>query len=108
MTTNDKSHQDNSGFPGAYDNPTGTYDGSVLYALDVSPVKDGIIWTGSTDGQVHVSRDDGAHWTDVTKNIPGLPPWGMVTGVQPSPFDAGTTYLTVSFQQTRQLQSLCL
>lgn len=100
LTTNDKSHQQNSGLPGAYDNPPGTYDGSVLYAISTSPVKAGIIWTGSSDGQINVTQDGGVHWTNVTKNVPDLPPWGIVTGIHPSPFDAGTAYLTVSFQQT--------
>ncbi len=100
LTTNDKSHQQDSGLPGAHDNPPGTYDGSVLYAIDVSPVKPGIIWTGSSDGQINITEDDGAHWTNVTKNIPDLPPWGIVTGVHPSPFLAGGACLTVSFQQT--------
>lgn len=100
LTTNDKSHQQNSGLPGAYDNPPGTYDGSVLYAISTSPVKPGIIWTGSSDGQINVTQDGGANWTNVTKNVPDLPPWGIVTGIHPSPFDAGTAYLTVSFQQT--------
>ncbi len=97
LTTNDKSHQQDSGGV-ALDNPPGTYDGSILYAMADSPVKDGILWTGSNDGQVNVTRDGGEHWTNVTKNIPGLPPWGTVTSIETSHFDAGTAYITVNLQ----------
>ncbi len=96
LTTNDKSRQGNSGGLSS-DNLT-TYDGATLYAIAESPVKAGVIWTGSTDGQVSVTQDAGAHWTNVTKNIPNLPPWGTVWSVAPSSFDAGTAYVVENLQ----------
>lgn len=98
LTTNDKSHQQDSGGV-ALDNPPGTYDGSILYVIKESPVQAGVIWTGSNDGQVNVTRDGGKNWTNVTKNIPNLPPWGWVWGIQPSHFDAGTAYFAINLQQ---------
>jgi len=98
LTTNDKSHQQDSGGV-ALDNPPGTYDGSILYVIKESPVKAGVIWTGSNDGQVNVTRDGGKTWTNVTKNIPNLPPWGWVWGMQASHFDAGTAYVAINLQQ---------
>jgi photosystem II stability/assembly factor-like uncharacterized protein len=98
LTTNDKTHQGNSGGV-ALDNPPGTYDGSILYAMAESTLQQGLIWTGSNDGQVNLTRDGGEHWTNVTKNIPDLPPWGTVMNIEPSHYDAGTAYLTVSFEQ---------
>lgn len=96
LTTNTKAHQQNSGGISA-DNLT-TYDGGTLYAIAESPVKAGVIWTGSDDGQVHVTQDGGAHWTNVTKNIPDLPPWGTVWSIAPSHFSAGTAYVVENLQ----------
>ncbi len=96
LTTNDKSHQGNSGGI-SYDNLV-TFDGSTLYAIAPSPKREGVIWVGSNDGQVHVTEDSGAHWTNVTKNIPNLPPWGTVTNIEPSHFDPGTAYIAVNLQ----------
>jgi hypothetical protein len=96
LTTNDKSHQGNSG--GITSDNLTTFDGAVLYAIAESPVKAGVIWTGSTDGQVNITQDAGAHWTNVTKNIPNLPPWGTVWSVAPSRFDAGTAYVVENLQ----------
>ena len=76
LTANNKEHQQNSG--GITSDNLTTYDGATLYAIAESPVKAGVIWTGSDDGQVSVTKDGGAHWTNVTKNIPNLPPWGTV------------------------------
>src|SRR5204863_2405658 len=53
-----------------------------------------IIWTGSDDGAVHVTRDGGAHWTDVTP--PPLTGWSKVTQVDASHFDANAAYISVS------------
>lgn len=97
LTTNDKNHQKSSGGIAA-DNLM-TFDGSTLYAIAESPLADGLIWTGSNDGQVNLTRDGGKNWTNVTKNIPNLPPWGTVENIEPSRFDAGTAYVAVNFEQ---------
>jgi len=97
LTTNDKSHQQNSGGI-SWDNLM-TFDGSVLYAIAESPKQQGVIWTGSNDGQVSITKDGGKNWTNVTKHIPGLPPWGAVMSVQPSHFAAGTAYIAVDLEQ---------
>ncbi|HEU5411772.1 MAG TPA: hypothetical protein VFU57_12185 [Candidatus Acidoferrales bacterium] len=97
LTTNDKSHQQSSGGIAA-DNLM-TYDGSTLYAIAESPVTSGLIWAGSNDGQVSVTRDGGKNWSNVTKNIPNLPPWGTVENIEPSHFDAGAAYITVNLEQ---------
>jgi photosystem II stability/assembly factor-like uncharacterized protein len=93
LTTNDKTHQQNSG--GMASDNLMTWDGSTLYSMAESPVKAGIIWTGSNDGQVHVTQDGGATWTNVTANIPGIPQWGTIRHIDTSPVQAGACYLTV-------------
>jgi len=54
-------------------------------------VKAGVLWAGSDDGLVHVSRDDGVHWENVTPK--DLPAWSTVSIIEPSHFDAGTAFL---------------
>lgn len=73
--------------------------GCVVFAIAESPLEEGCIWAGTNDGLLHVTRDGGKTWTDVTKNIPNLPPWGTVSNIEPSRYNAGTAYLTVDFHQ---------
>src|SRR5207248_4513951 len=80
-----------------------TFDGATLFAIAESPVQAGVIWAGSNDGLVHVTRDGGGQWTDVTGNIPKLPPWGKITNIEPSRFDAGTAYLAVDLHELDDL-----
>jgi photosystem II stability/assembly factor-like uncharacterized protein len=93
LTTNDKSHQQNSG--GMASDNLMTWDGCTLYSMAESPVKAGVLWTGSNDGQVNVTQDGGKNWTNVSANIPGLPAWGTIRHIDASNFDAGTCYLAV-------------
>ncbi len=96
LTTNDKTHQQNSGGI-AIDNLM-TFDGSTLFAIEESKVQKGLIWTGSNDGQVNVTQDGGKSWTNVSKNI-NMPPWGTIANVEPSRYDAGTAYISVDLHQ---------
>jgi len=94
LTRNDKSRQHWAGGPITGDN-TGVETYDTVFVIAESPVRKGVIWAGSDDGLIHVSRDDGATWTNVTAGIPGIPQWGTVSMIEPSRFDAGTAYLTV-------------
>jgi photosystem II stability/assembly factor-like uncharacterized protein len=71
----------------------------LVFAIAESRVETDLIWAGTNDGLVHVTRDGGKKWTNVTKNIPNLPEWGTVSNIEPSPHDAGTAYITVDFHQ---------
>jgi photosystem II stability/assembly factor-like uncharacterized protein len=94
LTRNDSTKQQWSGGPITGDN-TGAEYYCTIFALAASPKQDGVLWAGSDDGLVHVSLDDGKSWTNVTKQIPGLPEWGTVTCIEASPHEAGTAYVTV-------------
>ncbi|HET8623185.1 MAG TPA: glycosyl hydrolase, partial [Gemmatimonadales bacterium] len=94
LTRNDKSKQKWSGGPITGDN-TGVEIYGTIFAIAESPKDQGLLWAGTDDGLVHVSRDAGKSWTNVTKNVPGLPEWGTVSMIEASPFDAGTAYLVV-------------
>jgi hypothetical protein len=97
LTLNLKDHQQNSGGV-AIDNLM-TYDGSLIFSINESPVEEGVIWVGTNDGQVQITRDGGGSWTNVTKNIRDLPPWGTIANIASSRFEAGTAYLTVDMHQ---------
>jgi photosystem II stability/assembly factor-like uncharacterized protein len=71
----------------------------LVFALAESPIEKGCIWAGTNDGLVHVTRDDGKTWINVTKNIPDLPAEGTISNLEPSRFNAGTCYVTVDFHQ---------
>ncbi|MGH7625388.1 MAG: WD40/YVTN/BNR-like repeat-containing protein, partial [Gemmatimonadaceae bacterium] len=64
---------------------------ATIFAIAESPVARGTIWTGSDDGLIQVTRDDGAHWTNVTPK--NLGDWTRVSIIDASHFDAGTAYL---------------
>ena len=70
-----------------------------MFAIAESPLNPQILWAGSNDGLIHVTRDGGGSWTNVTINIEGLPQWGTVSNIEPSRFAAGSAYLTVDFHQ---------
>ena len=97
LTTNDKSRQGISG--GLTPDNIGVEYCCVIYAFDESPLQQGVFWAGSNDGLVHVSRDGGETWNNVTENIPGLPPLGTVRNIDASKWDAGKAYITVDFHQ---------
>ncbi|MGH9415640.1 MAG: WD40/YVTN/BNR-like repeat-containing protein [Terriglobales bacterium] len=97
LTLNDKSRMGISG--GLTPDNIGVEYAGVIYALAESPKQQGLLWAGTNDGQVQLTRDGGKTWTNLTKNLPDLPPWGTVDNIFPSPFDAATAYLTVDFHQ---------
>ncbi|MCY3927867.1 MAG: sialidase [Acidobacteria bacterium] len=71
----------------------------VVFAIAESPIEPGLIWAGTNDGQVQLTRDDGETWTNVTTNLPGLPPLGTVRNVDPSNVHASTAYVAVDRHQ---------
>lgn len=97
LTLNMKDHQQSSGGV-AIDNLM-TFDGSVLFAIEESPLEAGLIWAGTNDGQVNLTRDAGKNWTNLTANIPDLPAWGTIANIVPSRYDAAAAYITVDLHQ---------
>ncbi|MGH9481008.1 MAG: glycosyl hydrolase [Terriglobales bacterium] len=97
LTLNDRTRMGISG--GLTPDNIGVEYAGVIFALAESPKQQGLLWAGTNDGQVQLTRDGGKSWTNLTKNLPDLPPWGTVDNIDPSPFDAATAYLTVDFHQ---------
>ena len=97
LTLNDRSRMGSSG--GLTPDNIGVEYAGVVYGLAESPKERGLIWAGTNDGLLQLTRDAGKTWTNVTKNIPNLPPWGSFRSIVASRYDAATAYLTVDFHQ---------
>ncbi len=80
------------------------HDGAASYSnivtIGESPLVPGIVWVGTNDGNVQVSRDGAATWKNVVDNIKGVPAETHVSRVEPSHFDAGTCYVSFDAHRT--------
>ena len=94
LTRNDKTRQQWAGGPITGDNTGVEYFGTV-FALAESPLRAGVIWSGSDDGLVQLTQDGGKTWTNVTPNMPKFTDFATVSLIEASPFDAGTAYVVV-------------
>lgn len=92
LTENDPSKQVISGTPITRD-ITGEEFYSTIYAVRESPLEKGLIWVGANDGPIHVTRDSGKTWTNITPK--DLPPGGRVQNIEPSPHKASKAYVAV-------------
>jgi photosystem II stability/assembly factor-like uncharacterized protein len=90
LTRNDKDHQLSSGGPITKDN-TSIETFGTIFSVAESPKMQGLIWAGSDDGLIHLTRDDGAHWEDVSPKA--LPDFATVDMIEPDPRDPGTAYV---------------
>ncbi len=92
LTRNDKSKQQDSGGPITRDQASiEFYD--LVFTVAESPKEKGVIWAGTDDGLIHITRDDGKNWTNVTPK--GIPEWSLVSLIEASWHDAGTAYAAV-------------
>lgn len=71
-----------------------------LFTIAESRKRPGVLYTGSDDGLVHVSKDGGTTWTNLTPRIPGAPRWAYVSKVEPSRFADGTVYVSFDGHRT--------
>jgi photosystem II stability/assembly factor-like uncharacterized protein len=92
LTANDPRGHVISGTPITRD-ITGEEFYSTLYAIAESPLERGVIWTGSNDGPIHITRNNGAEWTSIAPR--GLPGGGRVQTVEASPHRRGSAYIAV-------------
>jgi photosystem II stability/assembly factor-like uncharacterized protein len=92
LTRNDKSKQGSSGGPITKDN-TGVEVYDTIFSVVESPIQKDLIWAGTDDGLVQLTRDGGAHWENVTPKA--MPDWGTVSMIEASSRDVGTAYLAV-------------
>jgi photosystem II stability/assembly factor-like uncharacterized protein len=102
LTLNDKSKQQMSG--GLTPDNIGVEYANVIYAFEESPIKKGILWAGTNDGQLQVSQNDGKDWTNVTKNIPEMPALGSVRNIEASKWSEGKAYFTIDAHEVGNFQ----
>ena len=93
LTRNDPSKLGPSGGPITKDNTSVEYYCTIFAAAESPRVKD-LLWVGSDDGLVHVSRDGGKSWQNVTPQ--DLPEWTMINSIEPSPYDDGGCYFAAT------------
>jgi photosystem II stability/assembly factor-like uncharacterized protein len=91
LTRNDKSKQEIPGGPINHDISGAETYGTIM-CITLAPTDANVIWVGTDDGNVQVTRDGGKKWTNVTSHISGAPEWARVYQIGVSPFDAGTAY----------------
>jgi photosystem II stability/assembly factor-like uncharacterized protein len=65
----------------------------VVYSIGPSPIDAKTVWVGTDDGLIHITRDDGANWKDVTP--PAMTAWSKVSQIEAGHFDAETAYASV-------------
>ena len=94
LTRNDRSKQQWAGGPITGDN-TGVEVYCTIFAVAESPVQRDLIWVGSDDGLVHLTRDGGKSWKNITAGLNGIPEWGTIRMIEPSRYEAGTAYVVV-------------
>jgi len=92
LTANEPGKQVISGSPITRD-ITGEEYYSTLYEINESRIKEGLIWTGTNDGPIHVTKDGGKSWENVTPKQ--LPPGGRVDCIEPSPHKEGKAYVAI-------------
>ena len=93
LTRNDRSKQGPAGGEITKDN-SGVEYYDTIFTVAESPLEKGLIWVGSDDGLVHVTRDGGKHWSNVTPK--GIPEWIQINSIEASPHDAATAYVAAT------------
>jgi photosystem II stability/assembly factor-like uncharacterized protein len=95
LTTNDPQKQKQELSGGITVDNSAAEMHTTIYSISESPASAGLIWVGTDDGNVQLTRDAGGHWTNVTANIKGVPKASWVSWVQASTFAAGTAYVAL-------------
>ena len=97
LTRNEPSKMGSSGGPITKDNTSVEYY-CTIFAVAESPLQEGLIWTGSDDGLVHITTNGGKDWKNVTPK--GMPKWIMINSIETSPYDAGSAYIAATMYKS--------
>jgi photosystem II stability/assembly factor-like uncharacterized protein len=95
LSTRDSSRIVSSG--GVVPDNLGQFYGEVVFAIAPSEIRRGLIWAGTNDGKIWLTRDGGVIWSDLTANVAGMAPWGTIRRIDPSQHDAATAYVAVDY-----------
>ena len=105
LTTNDpaKQHQETSGGLTIDNSDAEKYE--TIFTISESPKNKNLIWVGTDDGNVQITLDAGKHWTNLVKNIPGLPPNTWVSTIEASHHDPAVAYATFDGHATGDMKT---
>jgi photosystem II stability/assembly factor-like uncharacterized protein len=92
LTTNDPAKQKQELSGGVTVDNSAAEMHTTIYSISESPRTAGLIWVGTDDGNVQLTRDDGAHWDNLTTKLHGVPKNAWVNWVEAGRFDEGTAY----------------
>ncbi len=95
LTRNDKSKMGPSGGPITKDNTSVEYYGTI-FCIAESALEEGVIWCGSDDGLVYITKDGGENWKNVTPPPDIIPEWTMINSLEADPFSAGGLYVAAT------------
>jgi photosystem II stability/assembly factor-like uncharacterized protein len=93
LTTNNKGWQRFKKTGGITADVTAAENFTSIVTIAVSPLEQGVIWVGTDDGRIHITRDAGKHWTSIESNAKGVPKHTWVPHIEPSRYDAGAAYI---------------
>ena len=99
LTRNDTTKLGASGGPITKDN-TGVEYYATIFAVAISPQEKGLIWTGSDDGLIYVTRDGGKNWQNVTPPKAIMPEWIQINSIEINPFEAGGVYVAATMYKS--------
>ncbi len=96
LTTNDPNKQKQYDSGGLTMDATGAENYCTILAISPSPLEKNVIWVGTDDGKIQITKDGGDNWTDVTPKIKSFPKDGWIAQIKPSVFNNGETYIIVN------------
>lgn len=105
LTTNDRGKQQQEESGGVTTDNSAAENHCTIYTVAESPKDRDLIWVGTDDGRLQLTRDGGKRWTDLAPKVPGLPEHTWVSWVEPSPFDAGTAFVTFDGHTTGDMKT---
>ena len=98
LTRNDPEKQQSSGGPITSDN-SGAEIYCTIFAFQESPHQEGVLWAGSDDGLIHISKDGGQNWENITPPADMLPEWARISIIELSPHQEGKAYVAANRYQ---------
>jgi photosystem II stability/assembly factor-like uncharacterized protein len=105
LTTNNKDWQRFKKTGGITSDVTSAENFTSIVTIAVSPLEEGVIWVGTDDGRVHITRNAGETWTSIESKAKGVPKNTWVPHIEPSRYDAGTAYIVFDNHRRGDMQT---
>ena len=104
LTTNDPKRQEQEKSGGLTIDNSSAENNTTLFTISESPLDENIIWTGTDDGNIHVTTDGGKTWKKLNDNIPGLPPMAFISHIDADHYDKQGAWVTVDAHRNGDLK----